>query len=383
MSQSVIIDVFCIAIMLTLLLSMPFQNNRSKTSNRFSILLLVAITYFTCDLISSIIEGKPKLTTFSYIINYLCFVSVDCLIIAFSTYLATLMGTIKKKWQWVLNPGVFFTYIRFILITVLTLKGDLFVIDSKGYYVEKPHVAIPYYLSGAIMIMLVLIVVRNKKYFTPKQMLGMLAYLILPVPAVIAEMITGIYFLTTASIALSILLVYIMIQSSIIENGKIRESILEEISSTDLLTGLNNRRAYYNFITKLRARQNVGVIYCDINNLKYTNDNFGHTEGDKLIVRFSTLLSDYFESVNVYRISGDEFVVVLSNISESDFDESVCDLIKIIAENNSIAAYGYSYGIGCDIEQIITDAENNMYETKRYQYENNLVSTASRENLEF
>ena len=50
-----------------------------------------------------------------------------------------------------------------------------------------------------------------------------------------------------------------------------------------MLTGLLNRRAYDNACKMLIGNCQVGVIFCDVNSLKYTNDNFGHEAGDKLI----------------------------------------------------------------------------------------------------
>ena len=63
-----------------------------------------------------------------------------------------------------------------------------------------------------------------------------------------------------------------------------------------MLTGLLNRRAYDNACKMLIGNRQVGVIFCDVNSLKYTNDIFGHEAGDKLIKSFASILKNSFRN---------------------------------------------------------------------------------------
>lgn len=83
-----------------------------------------------------------------------------------------------------------------------------------------------------------------------------------------------------------------------------------------MLTGLLNRRAYDNACKMLIGNCQVGVIFCDVNSLKYTNDIFGHEAGDKLIKSFASILKNSFRNDETFRISGDEFVILLSTIDK-------------------------------------------------------------------
>ena len=83
-----------------------------------------------------------------------------------------------------------------------------------------------------------------------------------------------------------------------------------------MLTGLLNRRAYDNTCKMLIGNCQVGVIFCDVNSLKYTNDIFGHEAGDKLIKSFASILKNSFRNDETFRISGDEFVILLSTIDK-------------------------------------------------------------------
>lgn len=99
---------------------------------------------------------------------------------------------------------------------------------------------------------------------------------------------------------------------------KFREysAYINALAYRDSLTGIKNSTAYTEAIEELNKEINLGnpcfgVIVADINNLKKTNDTYGHDIGNELIVHSSRILTDIFKTSSVYRIGGDEFVVVL------------------------------------------------------------------------
>ena len=100
--------------------------------------------------------------------------------------------------------------------------------------------------------------------------------------------------------------------------AKIREysTYINALAYRDSLTGIKNSTAYTEAIEEINKEINLGnpsfgVIVADINNLKKTNDTYGHDVGNDLIVHTSRILTDTFKTSSVYRIGGDEFVVVL------------------------------------------------------------------------
>jgi len=100
--------------------------------------------------------------------------------------------------------------------------------------------------------------------------------------------------------------------------GKFREysAYINTLAYRDSLTGIKNSTAYTESISELNKEINLGnpsfgVLVADINNLKKTNDTYGHDIGNELIVHASRILTDIFKTSSVYRIGGDEFVVVL------------------------------------------------------------------------
>ena len=99
---------------------------------------------------------------------------------------------------------------------------------------------------------------------------------------------------------------------------KIREysEYVNALAYRDSLTGIKNSTAYTEATDEINKEINLGnpafgVIVADINNLKKTNDTYGHDIGNELIVHSARILTDIFKTSSVYRIGGDEFVVVL------------------------------------------------------------------------
>ena len=98
----------------------------------------------------------------------------------------------------------------------------------------------------------------------------------------------------------------------------------------DMLTGLYNRRGYEKFFgdiftSCLNSKCKIGVLVIDMDNLKYVNDNFGHSEGDySLCTIAEAMIVASQDSEVCLRTGGDEFVVLAGNYNE----QKACDYIE-------------------------------------------------------
>jgi len=157
---------------------------------------------------------------------------------------------------------------------------------------------------------------------------------------------------------------------------------LRNISLTDGLTGLNNRRGFMILGTGLlkfarRAGYSLCLIYVDLDSLKYINDTFGHTAGDMAITHFARILTDTFRDSDVIgRMGGDEFVVLLIDATESDIAgmqallHSNVNAYNLQAEN--LQALSFSLGairIGQNstitMEEFLAQADEAMFAHKQ------------------
>lgn len=158
------------------------------------------------------------------------------------------------------------------------------------------------------------------------------------------------------------------------QKGKMQEmqSDIDQISvqiATDPLTGIGSRYAFNDCLARLEKTFPLGVIFCDTNGLKYRNDTEGHAAGDRLLVDFTKDLTSFFRRSDCFRISGDEFVVLMPGITKSAFQSRVDVFYRSISTRAvPPAAIGWSYG--SDPLSTIRAAENHMYDDKKIFYRN-------------
>lgn len=156
---------------------------------------------------------------------------------------------------------------------------------------------------------------------------------------------------------------------------------LRNVSLTDGLTGLNNRRGFMILATGLlkfarRAGYPLCLIYIDLDSLKYINDTFGHVAGDTALTYFARILTDTFRDSDVIgRLGGDEFVVLLADATESDLADMRARLQSFVEAHNLQAGQGQtlSFSLGViriapnsteSMEELLSQADEAMYKHK-------------------
>lgn len=146
---------------------------------------------------------------------------------------------------------------------------------------------------------------------------------------------------------------------------------LEFLSYHDVLTGLYNRHKYFETLSRYMQHKPaaIGVLYADLNGLKTINDTASHEEGDEYICTAAGLLIRVFGDC-CYRIGGDEFVVMLSDIDRKGFEEKVAYLNRAAAEQHISLSIGTLWEAQCDdINDMLVRAEKAMYAAKKTYYQ--------------
>ena len=189
-------------------------------------------------------------------------------------------------------------------------------------------------------------------------------------------------------LAVSMSLLSLLLGILLIHSRKTKE--IQIMSETDALTGLYNRRAAEDHIT--RQMQEDGrnpdcvrpLISIDLDKFKQVNDTYGHLEGDALLIAVAdTLRTSVRSSDIVGRIGGDEFVVYLSNVTDRQnamaVAEKLCQVIRGLSTmkkewSNISASIGISFADHPDIkmEELYISADKAMYSAKengRNQYQ--------------
>ncbi len=149
----------------------------------------------------------------------------------------------------------------------------------------------------------------------------------------------------------------------------------ERLAFRDVMTDMGNRAAFVEAKKSLAVAVPVGLIVLDINNLKYTNDVYGHQAGDEMICSAAACISDVFcEDCGCYRIGGDEFVVIVRDATEERVNRLLQALEERLLQTQKEqqrpwklqVACGYAIHPGGDRpDALFQQADDRMYECKR------------------
>jgi diguanylate cyclase (GGDEF)-like protein len=139
---------------------------------------------------------------------------------------------------------------------------------------------------------------------------------------------------------------------------------LQNKAYIDALTGTYNRFHLQEHDNLFSDQDNIGVAFFDLNRLKETNDKYGHSAGDKLLCDFAQLLNTYYNKAPVYRLGGDEFLVLTREMPENIFN-ACCHSVKGALDVSGDAAIGFKfYPHTGNIWDAIDECDKLMYEHK-------------------
>lgn len=170
-------------------------------------------------------------------------------------------------------------------------------------------------------------------------------------------------------------------QTIVYDLAQMVETELEslQLSITDELTGLSNRRGFLKLASYLfqqcqRENKMFTLLFFDLDKFKHINDQFGHAEGDKVLKIFSKALLHNFRCYDVVaRLGGDEFCVFCSGLNHKD----VANITQRLKDSlNAVETKGYviEFSVGSiqynheehqTLEEMLALADSKMYHDKK------------------
>lgn len=185
---------------------------------------------------------------------------------------------------------------------------------------------------------------------------------------------------------------YLLLSMSIFLSYAIRHrnhvDMLHRLSYHDLLTNALNRNAFMDVLSQFRPGQyaSAGIIYIDINGMKEINDFYGHHQGDKILITTVAKVFNLFKPDELFRIGGDEFVIITYDLTETDFYEKFNLLRNIFCEKTNLP---FSIVTGScwvkspsDLNSLLQQADSAMYTDKKKFYYGKEKTSRYRHNLD-
>lgn len=338
--------------------------NKQRDKKHLYLLLIIAsiCVALSLELVSYHFEHSKGHDVLLEIVNYFDFIMGSWTAIFFVRYFAEraeLVAEFKK-------------HARFITIVVAGLSlvcipgiitGTLFYFKSGTFVVGD------FYLIGTVFcavpaFYMFYLIARYRKRINRHDMIVTIMYLIFPLIGVFVQQIFEDYTFTYIAASFSVIIIYTMLQTGEANASKLRHELMLEFSRTDTLTGLQNRAAYREDLKRYKQMARGGVVYCDMNRLKYINDHFGHESGDAQILSFVELIRRYYNDKCIYRLSGDEFAIVVGDAEENSFDKNSSDFMQEVKATSEVASVGTAYGEFKDFDNLVAEAESKMYKAK-------------------
>ncbi len=167
---------------------------------------------------------------------------------------------------------------------------------------------------------------------------------------------------------------------------KVQFNYINSLVYFDSMTGAKNKRAFLELRNKIDAaiesakaqneKYEFGVIVFDVNNLKEINDKYGHEAGDLLIKNSCDLIKKIFSESEIFRIGGDEFVIVITGLdfenrfelltkfrTEMDYEfNNKTEVSEKLSIANGLAVYDALKDL--DFQAVFDRADEEMYKTK-------------------
>ena len=176
-------------------------------------------------------------------------------------------------------------------------------------------------------------------------------------------------------VRLSFFLIIVLIVSRL----KVALEREKRISRTDPLTGVSNSRFFYEFASVEVDRANrynhfLTIVYIDLDNFKYLNDNFGHVTGDRLLKMVAESLFQNKRKMDlIARLGGDEFVLLLPEITNDDALKVVNRMKNLLLQVMEKNKWPVTFSIGLvtyqqppsSIDIMVREADDLMYAAKQ------------------
>jgi len=351
------IDLYSLALLIFLYLAARKQSSGWASfvapQNRYQLLLSCTFFLIIIDFFSRFDSSAGSWFRVGRVCNFLLFFFNPLLTLLWQLYICDQLKVKKHvEHQLMLIQTCFFIFNS--LMTIITeFTGWLYYYDADGVYHRGPMFLVTSIVMVAMTALCEALTIQHREGLDARYYSALVLFPIIPLIATILQVLVYGVSLALNSVAFSLLIIFVYVQSRSIE--------------TDYLTGLYNRRKLdlrlQQAIRASDASKPFAAVLIDIDRFKQINDTLGHSTGDAALTDAAALLRSCLRSDTfIARYGGDEFCLVL-DVKNDDDVQHVIDRINHRAEQfnrTSGKPYQLHFSMGGAVYQ--TDSHMKMKE---------------------
>ena len=157
------------------------------------------------------------------------------------------------------------------------------------------------------------------------------------------------------------------ILNNIFENKKIQDRLKLD-KYMDPLLSVYNRSAYIDLLHSKKPFKSTGVAFVDVNGLGVENNMYGHEAGDLMLQTIAKCLKNKFLLNDIYRIGGDEFLIICNTISKELFQDKLDELQKLVNLTEYSISLGFIYRERIDNLKEAVDEANILMKANKEKF---------------
>lgn len=356
------LNIFTIAVFIVLyIIVIRKQKVKSFGKQLLKLAIILGVIAVVLEPLTWIFDGKVFFGSFflEYSTNFFLYLMAPILGAVMLSYVDYYIfkdrNRLQRRWY----------YIHFAMITLTMLAINMFY---PIYFSVNPETVkftngnfqwIHYTLNGFLYIFMTSFVLKNRKQTSKYVVRVFLIFFLLPILGMIVQIIEIQLNFAWTAIALPILVIYVFLEST---TGEI-----------DYLTRLYSRLSYEKYVRDLMERKkSFQIVLLDLDKFKKINDEYGHLEGDHVLIQFAQILKKAFHPNElISRLAGDEFLIV--NEHGERCDDLIAKTYQILQLDNNPIIKNLKFSYGCEyytidnmptIDQIYSQVDKKMYENK-------------------
>lgn len=251
-------------------------------------------------------------------------------------------------------------YINAVFCLFSMLKPWVFFIDNENHFVRGKLFLVPILICMVYIVALLVMSLRKNDRYDRGERTFLSAIYIVIIAVVFMDLIDKNARLIWPMVAICLMLYYVFLR--------------ELQFKFDALTQIRNRAAFEKQMQNYIANEKKAIVVCDLNDLKYINDEIGHQAGDEAIRSAAKIIKASFTNIGTcYRIGGDEFCVILDTNKEEMIENTIKKMESVLFMRNQSRhvplriAHGYATFSDVtkkNIYGVFSAADQAMYENK-------------------